>query len=154
MNISEALTSHLSVAAMKWFHSWQRAASPAVVLGCCSVSLRAPRSWKPGEIRHYPLIMSYVLAHLVTIRHVIYYGVFPETWCGSFSEAFHTQVGDNIPSQEFAVERLTQLPALLRVALHLIAKSKFRCEQCRGELLNAKEQIQPPVQGEPNHRPK
>lgn len=57
-------------------------------------------------------------------------------------------LGDNILSQEFAVERLTQLQAQLSDAPHLLAKSKYSCKKGCGALLNAKKQIQPPLQGE------
>lgn len=143
VNISEAFANHFSVAGMKLFHSWQQGTSPAVGLACCSVSLQAPRSWKPGEILYYPPIMSYVLTCLLWPSGMLFITVFfPPTCCGPFSEAFRTPLGDNILSREFTVERLTQLQTQLNVAPHLLAKPKFRCKKGCGVLLNAKKQMQ------------
>lgn len=126
VNISEAFSNHLPVTATKWFHSWQQGASPAVVLACCSVSLSPTllKAWWDSL-----LSSDYVIcppSPVVTIRHVIYYSVFPATWRGPFSEAFHMKLGDNILSQEFPTERLTELPTLLRVASHLDSQIKIQ----------------------------
>lgn len=117
------------------------------LLLCVSLSLLLLKAWWDSLLSPDYVICPHL--PVMTIRHVIYYSVFPPTWCDPFSEAFCIPLGDNILSHEFTAERLTQLQTHLSVAPHLLAKPKFRCEKGCGVLLNTKKQIQPPLQGEP-----